>query len=280
MRICYNSTMIKKISIYTLLLSFGIFILIIFKENYYQSQNISKVLSQHLDGRLIPHKADYTNKLKNILSDNLLSFEFDTRFNSTSKVPYFEIGHDIDKLDGRSFEDYLKLTKNKNMKKIWMDIKNVDDKNLPLILKRLNYLNDIYNFKDILIFETSSHTKNVQIISDAGYHTSFYVELTVFKNIKKTSKKELENVAKLLKKQIESQHIKALSFPSYMYSFVKDYMEPIISKKIVYHTWATYKFNNKNELEKIQKQNFYKDSRIKTIIYTYYNNKPNRLYDF
>lgn len=272
--------MIKNILVTVLSLMLTIIISVLVVDNYNQYKNISDLLNQHLDGKLIPHKADYMNKLKNILDDHLRSFEFDVRFNETSETPFFEVGHDRKDLDGISFEDYLVLTENLHMKKIWMDVKNLNRNNVSRMLERLNYLDKKYSIKNILIFETDSTIPEVRIISDAGYHTSYYLSSEILNAIAKNNMLEMIKEARRIKNQIEAQHIKAISFPDVLYWFVKSCIEPIISGQIVYHTWGGYRFKKKDELVQIQHKNFYHDKRVKTIIYSYYNNKFNRLYSY
>lgn len=272
--------MIKKILLSLLALVVIAIVSIVSIANHHQKKNITKLLSLNLDGRLIPHKANYTNKLKNILNDDLLSFEFDTVFNDKVQTPFFEVGHDKKEINGTSFEDYLKLTKDEKIKKIWMDIKNLNENNIDKILTRLNYLNKKYNIKNILLFETSSTSPVVRVISDAGYHTSYYLPYTTLELISNKNDIAIKNEALRIKKQIKNQNFKAISFASSLYPFVKSYVEPIISKEIVYHTWEFFRMRKVGELSRIQKNTFYKDERIKTIIYTYYNNKFNRLYSF
>ena len=161
-----------------------------------------------------------------------------------------------------------------------MDIKNVNEQNIPLILKRLDYLDNIYKFKNILIFETKTTSPKLRLISDAGYHTSYYLPNTGLKAMKKGNKDLEIKEAIRIKNQIESQNLSAVSFRKELYEFIKKNVEPITKKEIVYHTWQKYKFKRKDELLTIQKENYYKDSKVKTIIYSYYNNKFNRLYDF
>ena len=265
--------MLKKIILLIIILSIFIFISKLSLDQYNQNHNIATVLKEKLDTRIVPHKVNYKNKLYNILSSDLHAFEFDTNFNTNAKIPYFEVGHDDKELHDISFEDYLKIIKNKKIKKIWMDIKNVNENNIHKILKRLDYLDKTYDIKDILIFETSATTSKVKLISDAGYHTSYYIPIiyALANNI---------FTAKKLKKQIQDQGLKAVSFPSYLYDFVNTNLKPIIAERIVFHTWATYKFKYKDELKKIKKEKFYTDNRIKTILFTYDNNKLNRLYNF
>ena len=62
----YIIKIVKILIILIILLILGVNI----SGNYIQNQNINKLLDQNLDGRLIPHKANYINKLHNILNDN------------------------------------------------------------------------------------------------------------------------------------------------------------------------------------------------------------------
>jgi len=275
-----TATVLKKIILAAVLFLLASFIAVMTVNNYYQRQNINQLLAQNLDGRLIPHKADYSNKLKNILSDNIKSFEFDTLFNASSNPAFFEVGHDRKNTNGTSFESYLELSRGIHLIKIWMDIKNITQENIKAILKRLNYLDRKYGIKNIMIFETSSSIDDVRIISDAGYHTSYYLPPGILLAMAKNDVSEMQKQARRIKKQIAAQHLKAISFPLSQYGYVKTYVEPIIADDISYHTWGAYRFRKKNELIKIQHEKPYSDQRIKTIIYTYYNNKFNRLYDF
>jgi hypothetical protein len=272
--------MLRKTLLSFFVFTFSALMFMVIIDNHHQYLNIDKILNQNLDGKLIPHKADYINKLKNILSDRIRSFEFDTLFNDNAMTPYFEVGHDISDMHGVSFESYLKLARGKHIVKIWMDIKNINRNNVDDVLRRLNYLDKKYDIKDILIFETSSTLPEVRKISDEGYHTSYYLPSDVLSSVAKMSMPDMVNEARRIKRQIELQHLKAISFPNILYWFVKSCVEPIISGNIVYHTWGGYRLRKKDELSYIQHENIYNDDRIKTIIYTYYNNKLNRLYSF
>lgn len=270
--------MLKKAGFIFLSVALVATLSVIFYANHNQRNNIQRVLAQNLDGRLIPHKANYRNKLNNILSDNLRTFEFDSLFNAGAKTPFFEIGHDEQETNGTSFEAYLEIIKDKQIKKIWMDIKNVEENNIASIVTRLDDLDNIHHFKSILIFESSSESPKLKAISDAGYHTSYYLPTDVLQDISEQNTAAIQKEAIRIKRQIDSQNLKAVSFPAVLYPFVKSHLETIIPGDIVYHTWNTFKFKKADELSKIQRQSFYQDARVKTIIYSYYNNKLNRLY--
>lgn len=270
--------MVKNITLFVFAVASIILISLVSIANYQQHRNITQVLAQNLDGRLVPHKANYQNKLNNILGDGIRSFEFDTLFNNQTPKTFFEIGHDVSELTGGAFEDYLQIVQDKAIKKIWMDIKNVEASNITQILNRLNTLDNQYALKEILIFETSTTSPKLKSISDAGYHTSYYLPTAVLQAMSENKSNEILKEAARIRDQIEAQNLNAISFPLPLYAFVKMYLEPIIPNDVVYHVWETYKFKRKNELQNLQSKSFYRDTRVKTILYTYYNNKLNRLY--
>ena len=200
--------MIKKILLSLLGISLVVLIVVVSIANNYQAQNLTQLKEQNIDGRIIPHKVNYKNKLKNVLSDNLKSFEFDSIFNEKVKTPFFEVGHDSKETKGTSFEDYLKITKNTRIKKIWIDVKNLNSKNAKMMLSRLNYLDNIYKIKNILIFETSSSTPMLRLISNAGYHTSYYLPTTALELIQNNDEKGILKEVNRIKSQIQMQNLK------------------------------------------------------------------------
>jgi len=250
--------------------------------NFYQSQNIDNILINNLDGRLIPHKANYPNKLNNIIDDGLRSFELDLVFTAkTNNNSYFEVGHDSTELNGIKLEDYLKKLNDVKIKKIWMDVKNLSQENIKQVLERLDYLDIKYGIKKIAIFENYYKDKSVKIISDKGYETSYSLPYGSIVEILASGEDAIiEQEAQKIKKQIEMQNLKAISFVDMQYPFVKKYVEPIITQDINYHIFNTIALKHKNSVEKIKSESYYNDERIKTIIYSYHNNKFNRLYNF
>lgn len=265
--------MIKKI-IYIAILIIFLLLLIVFYRNINQKQNIENLLSENLDGRMVPHEVNTIDKLNEITQNGIKSYEIDVHFNTDGNVSYFEIGHDDKDLNGVKFESYLKQNKPLKIKKIWMDVKNVSDENIDKILEHLNKLDSQYQIKNIIIFETSTKSENLKKISDVGFHTSLYItnspiDKMLEENDEKLMKKEAKNIAN----QISIQHPKAISFNSMLYPFVKTYLEPIIPKNISYHTWKSIKMQDRNAIKDLKNQTYFKDKRVKTILYYYFPRK-------
>ena len=265
-----NFKKIIKTSLVLLSLSILILFSVISYEVHKQNIVIKELLSKNLDGYLIPHKINNIHKLNSILYDNIRSFELDLNFYSVNGNNYFEIGHNKSTSDGYILEDYLKLVKNKKIKKIWLDVKNVSKNNIHKILNRLDYLDKKYHIKKISIFETPTRIKELKLISDAGYHTSHYLPYSLSFPIVEQNKKILQWQINDIVNLINTQNLKAISFDSDLYSFVKKYIEPNISKNIVYHTWTGHRIRHKEEYNKLKHEPYYNDPRVKTIIYAYY----------
>lgn len=265
--------MIKKIIFITILIIL-IFLSIFLYHYINQKQNTKDLLSENLDGRMVPHEINTLKKLNEILENGIRSYEIDIHFNTKDNISYFEIGHDNEDLHGTTFESYLKNTNSLKIKKIWLDVKNVSNENIDEILKHLNKLDSQYHIKGIVIFETPFKNAKMQKISDAGFETSFYIsnspiDKMIKANEKNMMKKEAENIAN----QISIQHSKAISFNSLLYPFVKTYLEPIIPKNIAYHTWKSVKMQDRNAISDVKNTKYFKDKRVKTILYYYFPRK-------
>jgi len=238
----------------------------------FQQDNIQQILDQKLDGKLVPHEVNHHTKLNDILKHGLRSLEIDLHFHTDqNNTSYFQIGHDKKDLNKLTFESYLKILKHKNIKKIWLDIKNVTNENIDQILKHLIYLDTIYHIKSSIIFESSLRSPQLKKISDSGFHTSYYLFNNPIEHMLSESRDEaLRKEAKKIKLQLEEQNMKAISFNSMLYPFIKKYLEPLLSKEIVYHTWKSGKLKNYNVIKKIKTEKYFQDKRVKTILYYYY----------
>ncbi|MFC2074212.1 hypothetical protein ACFLR3_03070 [Campylobacterota bacterium] len=260
----------KKLLLSMLFFSLVIFLSITSFEIYKQNRIIKTLVEEGLDGRLIPHKVNHLSKLNAVLENGIKTFEVDLNFYVKDGKKYFEIGHDKEDSEGLNFESYLKITQEQKITKIWMDVKNISKDNIEDILCRLNYLDKHYNIKKRVIFETPSEIKEISKISDAGYHTSYYLPYSLSFPMAQDNLNVIKYQIKNVQKIIATQHIKALSFDSDVYPFVKKNLEPNISKKIVFHTWTGYRLREDKALKKLLEENYYKDPRVKTVIYPYY----------
>lgn len=263
--------MLKKLSL-AVLVSLVVVVatgIAIVKFNQYQ--NISLLFQDKLDGRLIPHKANHLGKLESIINHGIRSFELDLMFRERGDQGYFEIGHDEKEAKGRTFESYLARLQTYSIKKIWIDVKNINEGNADAVLAHLEFLDQKYTIKPLLLLESSTTSDRFQDFRKAGYHTSYYLPTAVINNLlKQNDPQALRLEAQRIRDLTLTQSLSAVSFVASLYPFVKTYLEPLISDQVVYHTWNIIMFKEYRAIEKLKKKAIFKDPRIKTIIYSYH----------
>ena len=266
-----GSEMLKKVllgGMLTLILVVGVGIAVV---KYYQYQNLQLLFEDKLDGRLIAHKVNQQGKLEAILNSGIRSFELDVLFRKQGESGYFEIGHDEHEVRGQTFESYLTYLQTYSINKIWMDVKNVGDDNAEAMLVHLENLAQKYGVKPSILLESSTTSPQLKIFSDAGFHTSYYLPTNAILNLLARQKPDdLAQEAIRIRDLVLVQDVSAISFPASLYPFVKQYVEPLLPKNIVYHTWNIIKLEDNHALEKLKDTPVFKDPRVRTIIYSYH----------
>jgi phosphoglycerol transferase MdoB-like AlkP superfamily enzyme len=239
---------------------------------YIQRQNIHKLKDSKLDSRLLPHRVNSIGKLSQVLYDGYQAFEVDVIFRANNKGSgYFEVGHDEKALAGLSLQHLLSQSPS-TIKKIWFDIKNITAENINAVLARLNELNKIFPVKKKVIIESDIPSPVFAQLADAGFYTSYYLPTQkLISVIKNNNQDKLVKLSKQILLQIKQQRVKAISFDSKLYSYVKNNIEPELSQDLDYHTWdMLIPFKDPNFLVKISQKAYYLDSRVKTILLAYY----------
>jgi len=166
--------------------------------------------------------------------------------------------------------EYLNFAPMKDFKKIWFDMKEVEklsaDQRLEMIVT-LNNLDKKYNLKKRVIFETWA-TEGMEVLSQDGWHTSYYISDQNVPDILKNDAKRNKEIAQQIARIIKKQKYQACSFFAHNYGFVKKYLEPLLSKKIIYHTWALDipAISSKNMINEVKKNIVVQDKRVKTIL--------------
>jgi len=166
------------------------------------------------------------------------------------------------------FEEMLEFAFQWPIEKIWMDIKNLNPNNVHLVLNRLNYLNERFKLKEKAIVESSMISSDFSILSDAGYHCSYFVP-THYATL--TAKKKMR-VGNEIALQTKNQKISAISFDISLYPFIKEFVEPKISNSIVYHSWKIKGgFHDANLIQELKESPLFNDERVRTFVVKYPN---------
>jgi len=248
-----------------------IFCVVNFHKNLIQAYNLKTVLHENLDGRLVPHRVNSIEKFKRMQDCGIRSLEVDLYFDADTNRRCFAIGHDIEDARSVNLDEYLESLGQIEIRKIWLDIKNVTADHLQPMLQELERLDSLYEIRDIAIVESSYPSRDITIISDAGFHLSYYLPTERNQKLLDTEDEEiLDAEAAALAEQLDNQRVSAISFDLSLYPFVKEYLEPVLSDTIVYHTWGAIKLWEWGTITKLRNTVYFKDSRVKTILYRYW----------
>jgi hypothetical protein len=230
--------------------------------------NFRKIISENLDGRLVPHRINTMKRLESLLDNRIHSCEIDLQIRSDQNGPYFEIGHDETEVKGLHLERFLATIQEHKPKKLWLDIKNLCPENIDAAILELNHLDSIYNIKAIAIIESNLEDSCFKRISAFGYHTSYYLPTEKIATLlDRNDLPLLREIANTLNNQIRNQLVSAVSFNVSLYPFVKNYLEPVIPDSIVYHTWDSAKIWEWNALGRLKESDYFRDSKVRTILY-------------
>ena len=237
---------------------------------YWQSKNAAQIIKSGLEHKLLPHRVNTIGKLHNISYDQLNAFEVDVIYRNDNSNPFFEVGHDEGAMSGISLDSFLTSSDHK-YKKIWLDVKNVRDKDIEGMIQRLENLNQSFDFKNQLIIETSNRSDAPKKFAESGYHLSYYLPTRKVLSVLNESEEVKVETAQALVRIAKSQNASAVSFDLKLYSFVKSHIEPLLDPGIVFHTWFPgYTLWESGLLEKLRTQSYFNDPKVKTILLPYY----------
>jgi len=237
--------------------------------NYYlwQRTNADLVKENNLQTRLLPHRVNTLGKMLEIHKAGIRSYEIDVLFRRMNEGSgYFEVGHDSQVMTGLSLQSWLEQISG-DFGKIWLDIKNVTTDTIPQINKRLIELDEKIGLKNRAIIETGNQSAQVGILSESGFHLSYYLPTGEILAAMDEDAEAQHELATKLADIAEKQNASAVSFDLQLYGFVKNYLEPQLPPQTVYHTWSfENSFRNPALLEDLQKQGYFHDRAVKTIL--------------
>ena len=222
------------------------------------------------------HRVDEIAKLERYFGE-YGNFEIDVHFfdeNLARQVgkekPYFDVGHDgAETSIGLDLEQMLEIivAKNKafygnaknhkNTSKIWVDFKNLNLSNAKSALKELKHIVAKTDFGVENIIVESGDFVALKAFRDAGFYTSYYVPYYTQDALKEADKikAHLSNIA-------TSGSVNALSFPYYLYDFVKSLgLKNEQGGEIDLLTW-----NEGQDFRSNMEQKAFSDSQIKVIL--------------
>jgi len=238
---------------------------------YQQKNNIAMLTANNQALRVIPHRVNSIGKLMDVWTDGCRAFEIDVLYLGGDGQDHFVIGHNHGVMSGMSFEQFITSISPSEIEKIWVDFKNLTQKNYKKALDRLNRLDEQFSLKEKLIIESGTTGSIFGKFQESGWHISYYVPTgKIVKLIDENKKKEMKVLAKSISEQSMLQKLSAISFDHRLYPFVKYHLEPLLSNDIVYHTRdLSVKLYDSDLNTKLNEKNYYTDDRVKTILLPY-----------
>ena len=245
-----------------------------------QKKNIKKLLELEQGDRVYPHRVNSVGKLEDIWEDSYRSFEIDVLY--VDDQDCLLVGHDEEHMSDLCLIDFFTHIPDKDeLKRVWLDVKNLEINNLKKMLVRLEKVEKKWGYKDEFIFETSMQHEDLQKISGAGYHTSYYLPTEkIIDLLDKNNSSDLKAMATEVFEQTSKQKVNAVSFDERLYAFVTDYLQDLLPSEYVYHTWVAtdyegFPHDTRNKLGSVlffnalEEKDYYEDERVKTILVHY-----------
>ena len=193
------------------------------------------------------HRVNSTEKLK--LADELFKgVEVDIILENDGDNYWFDVNHPPAESIDLKLEVYLESIKSDTMK-FWFDLKNLTERNVTIVESLLSHFIDKFNLKGRYILESSNYMA-LKYLSESGIFTSYYLpylKLNIMTDVEKTRK------ANQLIVNIKFAKVNAVSFPGYLYGYVKEYILPNL-KDIDVLLWFTKRsIENLEDAKFIQK---------------------------
>ena len=133
----------------------------------------------------------------------------------------FDVTHDVEVSFGQDLEDYFAHF-SENDGKMWLDVKNLTPENKDTMLEVLNSLVCRHGVaKERLIVESPQWSLLEDFTKD-GFYTSMYV---VYDKPGNLSGREMKECIEDLRRVVDSGCVRAISFPYWWYSAIKDSLE-------------------------------------------------------
>ncbi len=210
------------------------------------------------------HRVNTIGSMIDAKKQGFENIEFDVLYDNNTKQ--IVMGHGGNALTGMTLSEFLTFEDNQ-FKRLWIDFKNLNEENFYDVYKLLEEMNDIFNLKSRVLFETSFKGNKLSKLSDSGWLTSYY--LPTEKLIKYSEINDINKFTHDLVKQLKSQKVSSISFDNRVYDYVTNNLTPLKDNfidKLELNTWLYLHTKEKN-FERIYKAKpVVIDTKTKSII--------------
>lgn len=236
----------------------------------YQQMNLREILTGTPTGKFLPARVNTIGKLENVLADGFYSAAVDVFFREPGG--YFQIGNNKKAMTALSFEKWLDYAKGNRLKKFKLKIKNISEKNIGRVLRRLESLDIKYNLKERAIIEIPLISSAISSIASAGFYVSCVLPMEEISSFEKASDAAgLLHLSINIIEQLREAMATSMSFSESAYLFVKEYIEPSLDINIEYNIEnLAIGYDSPSLTKEMKKKPYLSDPKVETITYTYH----------
>jgi hypothetical protein len=143
-----------------------------------------------------------------------------------------EVRHPPVASSGLWLEDVLAyLQRQTAQPRLWLDLKDIDERNVGAVALHLLELDRIFGLKDRAIVETSFTGPGLNRLSDAGFYLSYYLPSRPIRRALKAQRaEELRALAARIGRVVERHGARAVSFASGSQPFVRDQLGELVDR--------------------------------------------------
>ncbi len=134
--------------------------------------NAERLERLNLVERIGAHRVNDQGIAEELLELGIQSLEVDIHYDS--ETDRYRVGHDAGQTNG-TLEEYLTLTRLPEVKKLWLDLKNLSKKNCLAALTRLEVVESRASIKHRSILESSDKSSCLRSFRERNWYTSYYL---------------------------------------------------------------------------------------------------------
>ncbi len=210
------------------------------------------------DDRFWLHRVNSIDKF-NEFSNYYDGFEMDVVY--IEELGILENSHDKSDFKNYDLEMQFKnmFEKGDNKKKIWLDIKNINEVNKYDICNKILYLCNKYNISNKNIIIETSKYESTDVFKKAGFYTSYYFP---YIDLSEVDKNDIQFITSKVEKIIKNSSVDYISFDYRYYDILRNIEMPMGKNFLCWdgdNSWLYFRFSNKT-------RDIFNDSRVHIIL--------------
>lgn len=206
---------------------------------YWQKANIRYLQKQQLTAKIVPLHVNTLAKYKEVRNSGISLYETDVYLMENPQMR-FRLGTDVQWL-GMTLEDFLHRTEGEKAGQMVLHLMNATPSNKEKAIQRLVLLDQQYRLKNTVTLVVSDAA--YLSLAEKGWHVSYALPKE-----KMLSTSDREAVAQRIAKEVFAHKLESLTFDEKIYPWVKQYLEPLLPKKVHYNVWTSLRLYD-NQLQ-------------------------------